>query len=229
MQHDPPRSPVAYRVPVKFTWSRPDSFPADEAQAAKDHWGGLGVAPSFVGITEHSRQIARDVLAYRPATVLEFGCNTGRNLLAIREADPNVVLRGVDINREAVEWGRAEFGLDLDHGDEAFLPDLPPGAFDVTFTVSVLDHVPEPAPILAEMTRVSAKAVLLLEPWLGEEGKTIDRIKTPAGEERARQPYSYSWDYERLANELGLPVEIEDRPIVAGVWGPYYKLYRLAL
>ena len=76
-------------------------------------------------------------------SVLEFGCSVGRNLETLRRRlSPPLELVGLDINRSAVEDGKARYGLDLRVGDETALRDSPPSArFDCSFTVSVLDHV----------------------------------------------------------------------------------------
>lgn len=73
-------------------------------------------------------------------SVLEVGCNKGHNLLAMREVDPELRLRGVDLNCRALteacnahldarEVGASEVGM------------LWPGQFDLTFTAGVLIHI----------------------------------------------------------------------------------------
>jgi SAM-dependent methyltransferase len=200
-----------------------------EAKDAKNYWSSLPVPGFYKQPQTHwSEFMADQVLRLKPRSVLEFGCNVGRNLLAIRERAPTLILRGVDINAEAVAFGRQERGLDLLHGDETFLPAQPNDSFDVIFTVSVIDHLPNPKPVLTEMVRVARLGVLLLEPSLGAEGKVLETL-SPQNEGLTKAtPYSYSWDYAKLVT--GLPVEFskEHYPLSGTSLGAYYWLFRLA-
>jgi hypothetical protein len=92
----------------------------------------------------------------------------------------------------------------------------PDEAFDVLFTVSVVDHVADPDPLLAEMARV-AKVLLLLEPWLKREGK-VSREKIPQ-----TSPYSYSWNLPKRL--VPLHVETEPYPLTDWGLGPFYRLH----
>lgn len=171
--------------------------------------------------------IATKVLAYKPQNVFEFGCNAGKNLHAIRNIDDTVFLSGTDINRAAIEHGRQE-GLRLSSGDENLLSVIPTRAFDVSFTVSVLDHIATPGPVLQELARISSKAVILLEPWLGAEGKVTRNFNQASGAMIDTTPFSYSWDYRKLASEV-LPnwaIETEHHPLASNL-GPYYELFEL--
>ena len=106
------------------------------------------------------KPVARVVVEYEPSRVVEFGANAGRNLAAIRRTLPSAHLIGLDINKGAVAAGRERWGLDLRVGDVAALSGL---KADLAFTVSVLDHLPEPSFALAALADV-APTVLLIEP-----------------------------------------------------------------
>jgi len=177
--------------------------------------------------THWSNFLAEEVLSFQPLSVLEFGCNAGRNLLSLRERALGFRLQGVDINPHAVEFGRRERNLDLLQADETFFQAQPDAGFDVVFTVSVLDHLASPKPVLAEMVRVARLAVLLLEPNLGEDGKIVRNVNARTGEMNDTTPYTYSWDYRKLA--AGLPVEFSEKPypLTGTNLGPYYALFRL--
>jgi SAM-dependent methyltransferase len=197
-------------------------LPPTEADDAKRHWGGLGVSTSFTREADWPGIIARELAALEPDSVLEFGCNVGRNLCALADLRPGARLVGLDVNREAVAWGREQHGLDLRVGDERTLAELPDDEFDAAFTVSVLDHLPDPEPALWHLIRIARRQVLLLEPWLGVEGKVVDER-----DGRPLQPYSYSWDYPALFARLGAGrVSERPQPLRAGRWGPHYRLYR---
>jgi len=166
------------------------------------------------------------VLELEPASVLEFGCNYGRNLVAIRERDPGVRVLGIDVNAAAVARGRRHHGLPLRIGDERVLRELRGSKFDVAFTVSVLDHVPDPEPILQDLLRIAAKAVLLLEPWLGVEGKIV-RDVDGTGTPRETDPYCYSWDYARMLERYAPAHEVSIEPYDLGgpMWSAHYALF----
>jgi SAM-dependent methyltransferase len=194
--------------------SLPDSEPDD----ARAFWAGHGIRKSYTRDQHWRGFMAGKVLAHSPRTVVEFGCNVGRNLLAIQVRDAKVKLLGIDVNAEAVAYGRRRWRLPLVVGDERTLARYPDDAFDVLFTVSVVDHVAEPDPLLAEMARV-AKVLLLLEPWLKREGK-VSREKIPQ-----TSPYSYSWNLPKRLDALGRSVETEPYPLTDWGLGPFYRLH----
>lgn len=145
--------------------------------------------------------------------------------MAIKKIDPKVEVYGIDINADAVEYGQ-RVGLDLEVADEKVLRLMPEACFDVCFTVSVLDHLPNPGPTLSELGRISKKAVLLLEPWLGEEGKVVKNYNLQKKELIGTTPYSYSWDYLELGRQYlrGWESSTEPYPMNSNL-GRYYHLY----
>src|SRR5580765_4557008 len=152
-----------------FTVKPVEELADSEVKDAKTYWSSLAVPDFYKKTQAHWADFMTDqVLSLRPRSVLEFGCNVGRNLFALRERATGLILKGVDINAEAVAFGRQERGLDLSQADETFLQAQATDAFDVIFTVSVIDHVPNPKPVLTEMVRVARLGVLLLEPSLGK-------------------------------------------------------------
>lgn len=172
--------------------------------------------------------MADEILALQPESVFELGCNAGKNLLALKRRNREIFLAGVDINRGAVDYGRSEGGLSLLCADERALEIMPAKTYDVTFTVSVLDHVPKPGSILENLARISRKAVLLLEPFVGEEGKVVRNIDRRTGEWIDTTPFSYSWDYPRLISEHlpGWSFEVRDFAMDSNL-GRFYKYYKL--
>lgn len=80
-----------------------------------------------------------DVLARTKAqSIIEFGCNAGWNLRAIREVDPTLRTFGVDVNHTALAEAR-EAGLAVDEWDVR--DPLCTGGFDLAFTSGVLIHL----------------------------------------------------------------------------------------
>lgn len=101
---------------------------------------------------------ARHALPER-ARILDIGCGTGEILLRLASACPGASLIGVDLHEPhlalARERGRT-FGsrIEFRTGD-AFALDFPDGTFDLTICRHMLQAVPEPRLVLAEMKRVT--------------------------------------------------------------------------
>jgi len=172
----------------------------DDMAAAREYWASRGRTP-FYETSHHWRQFIADrVAAYRPETVLEFGCNAGRNLVEVRDRWPGARLLGVDVNAEAVQFGIDSYGLDLHVAGEEYLAGLDDASVDVVFTVSVLDHLPDVDRVFVELLRVSRQALILLEPYTGR----VDRTDTDVeGSALTCIPFTYTWDYMDLADRLG--------------------------
>jgi SAM-dependent methyltransferase len=211
-----------------FTVQPAEQFSHTEAKDAKRYWSSLPVPDFYKKPQTHwSDFMAEQVLRLSPGSVLEFGCNVGRNLVALRDLAPSIILKGIDINAEAVAFGRQERGLDLLQADETFFQTQADNSFDVIFTVSVLDHLPNPKPILVQMVRVARCGVLLLEPSLGEQGKVIKAPDAPVENPTGTTPFSYSWDYAALAGDLPVECSKTHYPLSGTLLGPYYWLFRL--
>jgi hypothetical protein len=91
---------------------------------------------------------------------LEVGCGAGRNLLHLRGE-----LHGFDVNPEAIQVAQRLLpNADLQVGDALTqLRSRPDQSIDVVFTAGVLMHIPDVDEIIAEMSRVARKAVVLSE------------------------------------------------------------------
>ena len=178
---------------------------------AREWWANRKLMRYYQEAQPWTPDLVAAILEGHPKRVVELGCNVGRNLRAIANEDPGVQLVGVDVNAEAVAWGRRKWGLDLRLGDDSLLE---PDAYDVAFTVSVLDHMPDPARALTALA-AAAPRLLLLEPWIGVEG--------PA---KSRNPYTWSWDYATRLRGMGWRVTSRKFPIGPDYLGPDYRLYR---
>ena len=157
-------------------------------------------------------------------SVLELGCNLGRNLHFLREVLSKkglpVKVRGLDVNGPVIEEGRRSFGFtaaELQIADERSLEQIADGAFDCAFTVSVLDHLPDIRETCRHLLRVAPKLLVFVELDVGASGKvqgTVDGSPIVG--------FSYSFDYVRILRELGATILV-DRPVSlgAGVAGMY--------
>jgi len=103
-------------------------------------------------IYDCNKRIVGEINKLSPASVLEFGCGTGKNLNLI-EAGVRV---GIDLSKVAIEEGKIHYrGLELYVGDEEYLSIFRDKEFHVSFTVSVLNHIKDIGEIVSELRRVS--------------------------------------------------------------------------
>lgn len=106
-----------------------------------------------------------------PASVLEVGANAGWNLRAIQQADPSIMLHGVDINAVAAEEAR-QAGFQVQHtGALGILGLHMPRTIDLVFTAGMLIHVaPEDLePIMRAIVTTSGRYVMAVEYAADEE------------------------------------------------------------
>lgn len=105
-----------------------------------------------------------DLLPARPRRVLEVGCGEGGQLRKVAGSAPDAALFGFDLPSDELA-GRWE-GLDASMvtGSADSLP-YPDDAFDLVLALEVLEHVPDPDAVLAEIARVGRADVVLSVPW----------------------------------------------------------------
>jgi pseudaminic acid biosynthesis-associated methylase len=132
-----------------------------------------------------SRMLSHAIAPF-PHSVLEVGCNLGRNLVALLRMVPEV--HAVEPNLEVVERARgnpALAGARIQAGTSFDLP-YEDGSIDLVFTSGVLIHVaPEDLPkAVDEVVRVARHYVLCIEyfshepavvPYRGLEGHLFKR------------------------------------------------------
>lgn len=97
----------------------------------------------------------------RDASILEVGCNVGRNLEYLRRAGCTK-LTGIEINQDATALMRTTYpelaGLATIHNGtvEDIIPTLGDKTFDVVFTVAVLEHIhPRSEWVFAHLPRIA--------------------------------------------------------------------------
>ncbi len=105
-----------------------------------------------------------DLLPPRPRRVLEVGCGEGGQLRKVARLAPSAELFGFDLPSDelASRWE----GLDAQMacGSAEHLP-YPDDSFDLVLALEVLEHVPDPDAVLAEIARVGTGDVVLSVPW----------------------------------------------------------------
>ena len=102
----------------------------------------------------------------RPSSIVDVGC--GEGVLTERWAaslpDGRVVGIDLDDPKLRAEWARrSRANLQFIAGSGDRLP-FPDGEFDAATAMEVLEHVPDPEAVLAEMARVSSRWILVSVP-----------------------------------------------------------------
>ncbi len=125
-----------------------ESYAAYDRANTTRHYS-RGVGRSY-GLKQRRRLLER----LKPAggCLLDIGCGAG-DFLALMQAEGQWQVFGLEPNAVAVRYAREERGLDVKIGH---LPDsaLPAQSFDAITMWHVLEHVPDPAQVLAEVHRL---------------------------------------------------------------------------
>jgi SAM-dependent methyltransferase len=209
----------------------PEGLPPHEAEDAK-RWYLNSEAQPFdyaAGVPAYARLVAECVASLGPRSVLEFGCNAGRNLDLIRRLLPQARLAGVDLNPLAIAKGAELFGLALILGDERTLAGFADAEFDVSLTISALDHMPDARAVARELVRITGHRLVLLE-IAGEPEGRVAKMIDEHGRLVDGYPYSYFHDYRRrFERELGCPCLVDVYlPMARGNLLDFYRLYVFA-
>lgn len=112
-------------------------------------------------IYQGNKDVIKIINRQKPKKVFEFGCGTGKNLNIV-SADYRF---GIDISVPAINEGKKFYpDIKLLLADETLLPKINDDFFDVSFTVSVLDHINSPTcEIIIEQLKRLSKKVYLVE------------------------------------------------------------------
>jgi SAM-dependent methyltransferase len=130
-----------------------EAYSGADAEAARGYgeWRTLGARTK----AEHVVALCERV-GVRPERLVEIGCGAGSLLaeLAARGVAPR--LDGFDLSAPAIEIARSHAipGVRAEVFDGARVP-VADGAYDLAVLSHVLEHVPEPAALLAEAARVA--------------------------------------------------------------------------
>lgn len=109
----------------------------------------------------------RSMLARAPGvgSLLECGCNIGRNMLFLDEVLPQAKKSVIEISKPAFDYVTSHFRLDGAFNGSIAESAFEPGAFDLVFTTGVLIHI-HPDDLVSNMRRMfeySARYILIGE------------------------------------------------------------------
>lgn len=110
------------------------------------------------------QSVAELVVPLGVRSILDVGCGEGLVLRALRERLPTTRLAAFDLDSREVADARANLpgcGVAVASAGEMPCAD---SSFELVMCCEVLEHVTEPARVLRELTRVSARHVLLSVP-----------------------------------------------------------------
>jgi glycosyltransferase involved in cell wall biosynthesis/SAM-dependent methyltransferase len=211
-----------------------------EALNARAYWQKAGThTMEYRSRSHYVDAILRFVTDSGARKILEFGCGSGRNLeqihreLSGQNQDLPMHLRGIDTNSNSLEFGKKKFSsnLDLILGDEKALANEPIAYYDLVYTVSVLDHLPDPISVVRDLLSKTRRYAIFLEP-VAPAGIDIDvkieRISTKWDPRKSNEatPFTYLHSYLSIFSELCANVII-DIPMPTSPYklGPFYRLY----
>ena len=144
------------RLQLHTYWANPDPVNAAETYSA----------PGTEKRSKYLIDIVTNLNITTRARILEIGCNTGRNLYALKQAGYNN-LSGIEISNRAIQVGKAKYG-DLgtiyNISVESILPLIPPGNYDLVFSMAVFEHIsPESNFIFKDISVICDKYIVTIE------------------------------------------------------------------
>jgi len=211
-----------------------------ETVAAKEYWKLEDSHPATYKQPAHYTDVILQFIKLSSAKkILEFGCGSGRNLNQINDFFENqtleenfYLLKGIDINQHLIEYGKTNFpkNLELIVADEDFIKKEKNNFYDLIFTVSVLDHIPDPSFTIQELIKKTKRYIIFIEPFMSDikQSEKIENISTIWKKQSTNQatPYTYFHNYKSYFKQNKLDIVCElPLPTHLGKVGPFYKLF----
>ncbi len=142
---------IPHPAPSEFALYYPAVYyPTTELDAASYH--------RFIGRYQEDK-VSRLLRFRKSGSLLDVGCGVGYFLKEVGKKEFQA--RGVEVSELAARTGRERFNLDIVCGD-IFSCAFASGSFDIVTLWQVLEHVPEPVKVLAEVGRILKKGGLLI-------------------------------------------------------------------
>lgn len=168
---------------------------------------------------------AHQVVLNEDTRVLDFGCGCGR---VLRHLAPRCAARidGVDIDAEAIEWCRVNFGAAATFQQNPEWPPLPfeDARFDFIYSVSVFTHLPEAMQKawLTELRRVAKPGASLFLSIHAPDLMPIDDLVA------AKHMEEHGFCYLRNEATSGLPdfyrVAYHAESYIRSEWGKLFEI-----
>jgi SAM-dependent methyltransferase len=119
----------------------------------------------YIGYPAHivAPPLIRFARTYAGARVLDLGCATGNYCLHLKER--GYAMSGADVNADYVRIAR-ERGVDAVLIEKG-VP-FPDKSFDTVLMFEVVEHLPDPQPVLQEALRLARRNVLITTPHSGD-------------------------------------------------------------
>jgi len=176
--------------------------------------------------------LLKEIEKFSPfSSILEIGCNCGPNMYLIAKKFPSVVIKGIDINPLAIQTGKELLVKEGISNAELFVGKAQclqfiDKSFDIVFSKAVLSHIgpTKISKVIAEMLRVSKKALILIE-----YHEPAQRNETAAL--GIRLGYSYRWrrNYITLLKKIAPEAKIFVSRIPPEVWGSGWYIVKVIL
>jgi SAM-dependent methyltransferase len=113
----------------------------------------------------------------RAKSVLDVGCGTGRGVRFLKERRPDLRVVGLEPSDGLRAEAEALGGEYVGGGGES-MP-FEDDSFDVVLATGIMHHIPDPAPVLADMMRVAKSAIMLSDANRFGQGSKAMRLAKP--------------------------------------------------
>ena len=127
----------------------------------------LAVGDQKEDVKKRTDWLANTINEFEPVSVLELGCGSGRNLVYIKQKNPECALYGVEINPEAITAAKSQLGSEFKILSNSIydLDNIESKSIDVVFTSGVLMHIASDkiSYIKANLNRIAKKAIIHYE------------------------------------------------------------------
>jgi SAM-dependent methyltransferase len=162
-------------------------------------WRALCAAGKADHVVELIRALPRP-----PRAIAEVGCGDGVLLTQLARRGVGEVRHGFDISERAASYAASRADVDsAERFDGVTLP-VADGAYDLGILSHVLEHVPDPLPLLRETAR-ACRAVVVEVPL--EDNLSASRASAQAGRDAIGHLHRLSRaDIARLAYDAGLAI-----------------------
>ena len=155
------------------------------------------------GKADHVAELVR-ALPLPPATIAEVGCGDGVLLTQLARRGLGERRDGFDISERAAASAATRAEVDSAQRFDGHTLPVPDAGYDLGILSHVLEHVPDPLPLLSETAR-ACRAVIVEVPL--EDNLSASRASAQAGRDAIGHLHRFSRaDVGRLAESAGLRV-----------------------